>query len=134
MKRSIAAILLAIALLSAFAACGNGPATEPVTATNAPASIEVYLTVTLPDGTQTRQGLIRSGQSAQATLGEVLDEYGLVERDATGMIAKVAGVQASWEKDQAYWAFYIGGNFAMHGVDDEILADGNEYELRYTKG
>ncbi|MCL2495334.1 MAG: DUF4430 domain-containing protein [Oscillospiraceae bacterium] len=137
MKRTIAAIFLAAVTLTAFAACGGNPAeADPsiVTATNPPASVEVFLTVTLPDGTQTRQGLIRSGPSAQATLGEVLDEYGLAERDNTGMIVKVAGVQASWEKDHAYWAFYINGEMAMHGVDEEILADGNEYEFRYTKG
>jgi len=132
MKRSITAIFLAIALLSAFAACGNGPATEPVTATNNPTQVEVYLTVTLPDGTQTpRQGLLSAKSS---TLGEALDKYGLIERDEKGMIVKVAGVEASWEKDQAYWALYINGQYAMKGVDEEILADGNEYEFRYTKG
>jgi len=130
MKRSIIAILLAAALLVAFAACGGSPAAEPVTATNDDTRVYVYLTVTLPDGTQTRQEL----NSAKSTLGEALRDYGLIECDETGMIVKVAGVEASYEKDQAYWAFYIGGDFAMHGVDDEILADGNEYELRYTKG
>ena len=133
MKRTIIAILLAIALLAAFSSCGNGPGTEPVTVatnTNDSTRVYVYLTVTLPDGTQTRQEL----NSAKSTLGEVLRDYGLIEYDENGIIVKVAGVEASWDNDNAYWAFFIGEDYAMHGPDDEILADGNEYEFRYTKG
>ena len=128
MKRSIIAIFLAAIMLTAFAACGGNPAeNETFTATLVPRTVTVL--VTLPDGTQDSHEITTTEQM----LGMALDESGLIERDEKGMIVKVAGVEASWANDQAYWGFYIDGDFAMHGVDDEILADGNEYELRYTK-
>jgi hypothetical protein len=133
MKRTITAILLAVALLASFAACAGNPVkNEAVTGAIDASQAQVFLTVTLPDGTQTPRQELLSAKSS--TLGEVLDKYGLVERDENGMIVKVAGVEASWDKDQAYWAFYIGGEYAAHGVDDEMIADGNEYEFVYTKG
>ena len=134
MKRTITAILLAIALLASFAACGGNPAkTDPTTtgpSVIAPAPVTVTLLVTLSDGTQKTRTIITEG----GTLGQALDGEGLIERDATGMIVKVDGVEASWEADQAYWALYINGAYAMKGADEEILADGNTYEFRYTKG
>ena len=89
----------------------------------------VTLLVTLPDGTQTRRQLFTDRE----TLGEALDDAGLIGRDSKGMLVAVEGVEASWEADQAYWAFYIGGDYAMYGVDDEVLVSGNIYEFKYTK-
>jgi len=129
MKRTItalAALLLALALLASLAACGGSPAKDDIHLT--PNS--VTLLVTFPDGTQKTHNL----SSGKSVLGDVLRDYGLVEFDDKGMIVKVDGVEASWDADQAYWAFYIDGEFATHGVDDEILTGMNEYEFRYTKG
>jgi len=130
MKRTIIAILLAIALLTSFAACGGSPAEIETPVTSVRGLDTVTLIVTLPDGTQNTHKITTD----KSNLGKVLDDEGLIERDEKGMIVKVAGVEASWERDQAYWALYINGEYAMKGVDEEILADGNEYEFRYTKG
>ncbi|MDR2686997.1 MAG: DUF4430 domain-containing protein [Oscillospiraceae bacterium] len=128
MKRTIIAILLAIALLASLAACGsNATGNEAVTGELIPRS--VTLLVTLPDGTQNTHEIT----SAEQFLGKALDGEGLIGRDAAGMIVTVDGVEASWDNDKAYWGFYIGEDFAMHGVDEEIIANGNTYELRYTK-
>jgi len=129
MKRSIIAILLAAALLTMFAACGGGPAkVEPTPGEGT--SLSVTVVVTLPDGTQNTHELT----TTKSTLGEALDDEGLIERDDKNMIIAVDGVEASWVADQAYWAFYIGEDFAMHGVDEEVMQNGNIYEFRYTKG
>lgn len=128
MKRTITAILLAALTLTLFAACGNGPGTTTTPKTHVTPN-SVVLLVTYPDGTQ-RTHEFSSGKS---TLGEVLRDYGLIECDATGMVVKVDGVEANGKAGQAYWAFYIGGEFASHGVDDEVLTGMNEYEFRYTK-
>ncbi|MCL2298841.1 MAG: DUF4430 domain-containing protein [Firmicutes bacterium] len=129
MKRTITAILLAISLLTAFAACGGSSAqtTEPETHVT-PYTVTVL--VTMPDGTQKTHELTTS----KLTLGEALRDYGLVEFDGKGMIITVDGVTADYSADQSYWAFYIGGEYAAHGVDDEILAEGNEYAFEYAKG
>jgi len=130
MKRTVTAILLAAVILAAFAACGGSPAEIEAPATTALAPVTVTLLVTLPDGTQNTHEII----SDKATLGEALDDEGLVERDATGMVVKVDGIEAIWDNDKAYWSFEINGDYAMHGVDEEILTPGNTYELKYTKG
>jgi len=129
MKRTMIAILLAAVMLSAFAACGNGPATEPTTG-ETPAPVSFTLVVTLPDGTQNTHELT----SAKATLGEALRDEGLAAFDDKGYITAVEGIEASWDADQAYWSLEIDGAYATHGANDELLAAGKSYELIYIKG
>ena len=43
------------------------------------------------------------------------------------------GIEASWEKDQAYWAFYEGETMMPHGVNDEKIDGGESYRFVYTK-
>jgi len=136
MKRSIIAILLAVAMLTAFAACGNNDTpSNPLTILPPLGEGNTVLTllVSSPDGDRTSQ-VIRNICTDKATLGEALDEAGLIGRDATGMVVTVDGVTLDWDKDHAYWAFYINGETAMHGVDDETITAGNIYGLEYTPG
>ena len=55
------------------------------------------------------------------------DEYGL-------MITTVDGEQAVYETDGAYWAFYVGDEYASLGVDQTPIADGDSFSLVYTVG
>ena len=48
------------------------------------------------------------------------------------MIEVVDGEQAIWDKDGAYWAFYIGDEYAMTGVDATPVNDGDSFKLEYT--
>ena len=66
------------------------------------------------------------------TVGEALSEYELADI-ADGFLTAILGMEASWEKDKAYWAFYINGDFAMTGVNDTDIEDGGNYALVYTK-
>ena len=66
-------------------------------------------------------------------LGEVLTAEGLIEGE-NGMYTVVDGETASWENDQAYWAFMIGEEYAMVGMDDAPIADGDTFKLVYTSG
>jgi len=136
MKRSIIAILLAAVLLASFAACGNND-TPSNSLTILPPLGEgntvLTLLITLPDGDSTTQN-IRNILTDKATLGEALDEAGLIGRDTTGMVVTVEGITLDWDRDHAYWAFYINGEMAMHGVDDEAITAGTIYGLEYTPG
>ena len=70
------------------------------------------------------------------TVGEALVACGLIEgtEGAYGLyIDKVNGILASWDENQSYWAFSIGGEYAMSGVDTTAITDGAHYELTYTK-
>ena len=68
----------------------------------------------------------------KTTVGEALSEYGLADI-SDGFLTAILGMEASWEKDKAYWAFYINGDFAMTGVNDTDIEDGGKYALVYTK-
>lgn len=90
-----------------------------------------YLTVQDLDGTVTKF-LIHTDA---ATVGEALLALELIAGDESeyGLyITSVNGITADWDTEKAYWAFYIGGEYALTGVDaTEITADAS-YELVKT--
>ena len=53
-------------------------------------------------------------------------EYGLT-------IESVDGETADWNTDGAYWALYIGEEYASTGASDTKLVDGTTYKLVYEK-
>jgi hypothetical protein len=67
----------------------------------------------------------------KATLGEAMYEYGLIN-DAS-FFNVLNGIEASWENDQAYWAFYQGDEMMMVGVNDTVIEDGESFRFVYTK-
>lgn len=72
----------------------------------------------------------------KTVLGDVLKEHKLVEGEdgEFGLFIKsVNGIEASWEKDQAYWSVTKSGEMLMTGVDGVTIANGEKYELTYTK-
>ena len=72
----------------------------------------------------------------KATLGEALLEHGLIagEESAYGLYVKVVnGITADYDVDRSYWSFSKGGEEMMTGVDGTAFADGEAYELTYTK-
>lgn len=76
-------------------------------------------------------------QTDEEYLGEVLLAEGLVAGDESeyGLyVTEVDGETASWDDDGAYWAFYVGEDYAELGVDQTVIADGDEFSLVYTVG
>lgn len=70
------------------------------------------------------------------TVGEALLELGIVEGDAGefGLYVKfVNGIEANYEVDATYWAFYINGEYAMTGLDMTPIAEGESYLLKVEK-
>jgi len=132
MKRTITAILLAALLLAACAACGDKNASGAVTILKAvgKGNTVITLLVTMPDGAQTSREI----RTDRKTLGEALREIGIIACDDQGFVTAVDGVTADYSVDQSYWAFYIGGEYAAHGVDDETVASGKTYAFEYARG
>lgn len=67
-------------------------------------------------------------------LGVYLEKEGIIEgaEGPYGMyIAKVEGEKAVYEEDNAYWAFYIDGEYALTGVDQTQIESGKVYQLKY---
>ena len=69
-------------------------------------------------------------------LGAALTSLGIIEGEqgAYGLYIKmVNGITADYDIDGSYWGFYKNGEYMMSGVDTTEIADGEHYELVYTK-
>lgn len=53
-------------------------------------------------------------------------EYGL-------MVDTVNGEVASFEKDGAYWSFYVNDEYCNYGVAEQPVEDGDAFKIAYTK-
>ena len=72
----------------------------------------------------------------KTTLGDALLEVGLIsgsESEYGLMVDTVNGVKADYNTDGAYWALYIGSDYATTGVDQTEITAGAAYSFVYTK-
>ena len=68
----------------------------------------------------------------EKTVGDALSALNLIEGEdgAYGLyVKKVNGILADYDVDGTYWAFYIGGEYAMSGVDTTDVVSGTQYKL-----
>lgn len=71
-----------------------------------------------------------------ATVGEALTGCDLIsgEEGPYGLYIKtVNGITADYDINQSYWAITKGGEYMSTGVDSTEFADGDKFELTYTK-
>ena len=94
-------------------------------------SSNFYFTVKNTDGTVTKFII----HTDKTTVGAALLELGLIAGDQSDwglMVTTVNGITADWDTEQAYWAFYINGEYAQTGVDStDVVADA-VYEMVKT--
>lgn len=137
MKKSIVStvsIVLALVCLLCLASCG-----EKVEKTGLWESATYLSDTTLGKGEKTvsfdieaeEQVITITLKTDKATLGEAMYEHGLIN-DAS-FFNVLNGMEASWEQDQAYWAFYQGEDFMMVGVGEAEIVGGEHYRFVYTK-
>lgn len=72
----------------------------------------------------------------EKTVGAALLALGLITGDEGpyGLYIKtVNGIIADYDKDQTYWAFYLGEEYASAGVDQTDITPGAAYALRVSK-
>ena len=50
------------------------------------------------------------------------------------MISAVDGEEAVWEVNSAYWALFVGDEYATSGADTTPVYDGSTFRLEYTIG
>lgn len=69
-------------------------------------------------------------------LQQVMDEaQGFsYETDSGNMVVSINGETADYNADQAYWAFYLNGEYCNFGIDQQPVADGDIFTIEYTKG
>ena len=72
----------------------------------------------------------------QSKVGDALVELNLIEGEESEyglFIKKVTGIEADFNKDKTYWAFYINDEYAMSGVDTTDITENDTYSLRKEK-
>ncbi len=96
---------------------------------------------TIGEGTKTVTFKIECGEKSvtvtlktdKDTLGDAMYAVGLIN-DAS-FFNVLNGIEASWEKENACWAFYYGQSetVANHGVNDATINGGESFRFVYTK-
>ena len=124
-------IVIALALVVVVGALlGVYMATRPETAAG---SKTITVTVVHADGSSKDF----TYHTDEEYLGPVLMAEGLVvgEMGPYGlMISAVDGEEAVWEVNSAYWALFIGEEYATSGADTTPVYDGSAFKLEYTLG
>lgn len=70
------------------------------------------------------------------TVGDALLELNLIAGDKGpyGLYVKtVNGISIDYDKDGAYWAFYVDGKYAQAGVDSTEIKNGESYSFKAEK-
>ena len=137
MKKSIVStvsIILSIVCILCFVSCA-----EKVDATGLWENATYLSNTTVGEGEKTvtftveaaDQSITITLKTDKATLGEAMYAEELINDPSFFNV--LIGMEASWEKDQAYWAFYEGKTMMPHGVNDEKIDGGESYRFVYTK-
>ena len=69
----------------------------------------------------------------QATVGDALEELGLIEGEDSeyGLyVTTVDGLTVDYDTDGQYWAFYVDGAYATSGVDTTEINPGSTYTFQ----
>ena len=125
-------VMLAAVTALFLASCSKDKGDDTTGADNA-AGITITVEVINSAGTSTEHSVTTTSKTLADALLESkiaegsIEEYGLY-------ITTVDGETADWNVDQSYWALSKNGEYLMTGASDTPIADGEHYELTYTKG
>ena len=139
--KKLLALLLALVMTFALAACGKkdastdaGKVTLPVAdgATIGTGATAITVEVQSGDG----KSISFTVNTDEETVGAALLKLGVIagEDSDYGLYVKtVNGETADYDKDGAYWAFYVNGEYAMTGVDYTAPEAGTTYGFHVEK-
>ena len=135
----IIAAALVLTMLFCIVSCGEKKPAEGLWAT------ALYTeNTTLGEGAKTvtvevtaeEKTVVFTVKTDAVTVGEALLGVNLLagEEGPYGLYIKsVNDIVADFDVDQTYWAFNIGGEYAMTGVDQTEITEGTVYQLVRTK-
>lgn len=136
MNKNIKKIVAAIAFFAVFIAAfwGIHTAFSPKTEQGTKA---FSLIVTDDGGKKTEYDYASDAEFVGEALKEMEKDSGFTmegeDSEYGFFISGINGIVADYDKDGAYWAFYINGEYAALGIDKQPLTDGDQIELRYEK-
>lgn len=136
--KKILSLILCFVLVLSLAACGTPDSQQeftPVTdgETIGEGAKTFPLEITDKDGNTVHVTI----NTDEETVGAALLALNLVEGEDSdfGLYVKtVNGITADYDVDGTYWAFYINGGYAMTGVDQTPIVDGETYTLIVEAG
>ncbi len=137
MKRNFKIFVMLIALLAvvmSVVSCGDdidpnslwNNATYKSDTTLGEGAKEISVKVTIEE-----KSIVLTIKTDKTTLSDALTEHNLVNDPV--FFDTFNGVLADWNKDKAYWAFYVGGEYAQKGISETTVNGGEEFEFKYTK-
>ena len=91
-----------------------------------------YFNVVDKDGKETKFEI----HTDKTVVGDALQELGLIEGEQGDYglyVKKVNGITADYNVDGTYWAFYIGDDYGMTGVDMTDITPGATYAFKVSK-
>lgn len=129
----ILSLVLCFVLMVCMAGCGTSETQEAGILTDGQTvgegAVSFPLTIVDKEGKETSVTVNTDAE----IVGEALLDLGIVEGEdgEFGLyITRVNGITAVYEEDATYWAFYINGEYAMAGVDQTPIAEGERYMLK----
>ena len=138
--KKLLAMMLAFLLILCAAGCGSiggtAPDEEPVVRdgdTIGTGSKTFAAQIVDLDGNE----ISFTVKTDKTIVGEALQELGVLkgEEGPYGLYIKaVNGKTLDYEKDGAYWAFYVDGAYATAGVDETDIVETSVYLLKAEKG
>ena len=128
--KKLSAMLLALLLvMTAFVGCAEKPADD-----NGGSSVRESATVTVT------VDIVKDGDTKTVTLetdekylANALADEGIITYDEGGFYTTVNGITADYNADGAWWCVTKSGEMTMVGMNELELADGDKYEITYTK-
>lgn len=124
-KKIVLAIVALVLVIAVFV--GVWAATRPETATGGKT---ITVTVVHGDGTSK----VFTISTDEEFLAPALKAEGiLLETEGSdGMYNTVDGEKADYSVNQSYWAMYVGEEYGMVGMNDQVINDGDTFKLEYT--
>ena len=93
---------------------------------------DIVISVTYADGTKESFDVSTDAEFLKEAAEKVLKLEG--EAGPYGFtLYAINGVEADFNRDSAYWAIYVNGEYGQYGVDSQPITDGSEYAFVYEK-
>ena len=130
-RKWLALVVALILVLAMMTACGGGGSSSSE-------GSKAFTLQVVDDQGETAE---YTGTTDAEYLSDLMDEvaeggefsYEGTDSDMGLYITTVNGVTADYEKDGAYWSIMVNGEYGQYGADAQPVADGDEFQLVYTK-
>ncbi len=90
---------------------------------------EIGVTIVFADKTEKSYTI---NTDAEYLAEALLEEEIIEEKSADGMYTVIAGERADYTLDKSWWCLYTNGEMANAGINDQIITDGDSFEIANT--